>query len=240
MLLRVIFLLTLVWSALISSQFVVGHAMVMIWGVEFLTQTTGAALYSVVSYLLAILIVIVLMHLLGQKYNNKFLKTDREELGLKGMPTWTDIGLAPVGFVVYFLLAAGLTWVFSLFTWFDAGQAQEIGFNLYLSGTDRMLAFVILVVVAPVVEEIIFRGWLYGKMRSTLLAKLSDRWSMAISILLVSILFGIVHGQWNVGVNVFALSVVLCALREVTGTIYSGIILHVIKNFVAFCAIMFA
>ena len=42
------------------------------------------------------------------------------------------------------------------------------------------------------------------------------------------------HFQWNVGVNVFALSVVLCALREITGTIYAGILTHMIKNGVAF------
>ena len=57
---------------------------------------------------------------------------------------------------------------------------------------------------------------------------------MPIAILLVSALFGAVHLQWNVGVNVFSVSVVLCILRELTGTIYSGIIVHMIKNGVAF------
>ena len=50
----------------------------------------------------------------------------------------------------------------------------------------------------------------------------------------MSILFGVVHMQWNVGVNVFAMSVVLCGLREITGTIYSGILVHMIKNGLAF------
>ena len=34
--------------------------------------------------------------------------------------------------------------------------------------------------------------------------------------------------------NVFALSVALCVLREITGTIYAGILTHMIKNGVAF------
>ena len=42
------------------------------------------------------------------------------------------------------------------------------------------------------------------------------------------------HGQWNVGVNVFAMSIVLCTLREITGTIYAGILLHMLKNTIAF------
>ena len=57
---------------------------------------------------------------------------------------------------------------------------------------------------------------------------------MILSMLLVSLVFGLVHFQWNVGVNVFAMSIVLCGLREITGTIYSGIILHILKNGLAF------
>ena len=103
-----------------------------------------------------------------------------------------------------------------------------------MSGGDRVLAFLTLVVVAPIAEEIVFRGWLYGKMREKIASEYSNKVSMVVSILLVSLLFGAVHGQWNVGVNVFAMSVVLCGLREITGTIYAGILLHMLKNGVAF------
>ena len=95
-----------------------------------------------------------------------------------------------------------------------------------MSGGERVIAFLVLVVIAPIFEEIIFRGWLYGKLRAKMEAP--------IAIVIVSLLFGIMHFQWNVGVNVFALSVVLCALREITGTIYAGILTHMIKNGVAF------
>ena len=80
--------------------------------------------------------------------------------------------------------------------------------------------------IAPIAEEVVFRGWLYGKFRSKMPAYLS--------IVLVSALFGLMHGQWNVGINVFCLSIVLCLLREVTGTIWSGIVLHMLKNGLAF------
>ncbi|MDO5451708.1 MAG: CPBP family intramembrane metalloprotease, partial [Candidatus Saccharibacteria bacterium] len=159
---------------------------------------------------------------------------NREEMGLRGWPTWTDIGLAPVGFAVYLMLAAVLTAIFTVFPWFDPGETQNIGFSLTLTGFDRIVAFATLVVVAPIAEEIIFRGWLYGKLRAKLSEKVSNVAGMIISILLVSVLFGVVHLQWNVGVNVFALSVVLCGLREITGTIYAGILLHMLKNGVAF------
>ncbi|MBO7664280.1 CPBP family intramembrane metalloprotease, partial [Candidatus Saccharibacteria bacterium] len=64
--------------------------------------------------------------------------------------------------------------------------------------------------------------------------KKRERLAIIVATLITSIAFGCMHGQWNVGVNVFALSVVLCVLREITGSIYSGILVHMLKNAIAF------
>jgi len=55
-----------------------------------------------------------------------------------------------------------------------------------------------------------------------------------VAALVTSLVFAAVHGQWNVAIDTFALSLVLCALREVTGTIWAGILLHMFKNAIAF------
>jgi membrane protease YdiL (CAAX protease family) len=62
-----------------------------------------------------------------------------------------------------------------------------------------------------------------------------------VAILAVSVLFGLMHLgfdfealQWNVAINIFCMSVVLCVLREITGTIWSGTILHMLKNGLAY------
>ena len=246
--LEIVGLLVWVGASTIASQLLVGYAMIGILGVEAFQEPMWSAVYSAVAYTVTLLLVVALSPKIFPKRSaNKKKKAgapkeekstqkvkNREELGLRGWPTWTDIGLAPVGFAVYLLLAAALTAVFTVFPWFDAGEAQDIGFSLNLVGFDRIIAFFTLVVVAPIAEEMIFRGWLYGKLRAKLSEKVSNVAGMIISILLVSVLFGVVHLQWNVGVNVFALSVVLCGLREITGTIYAGILLHMLKNGVAF------
>jgi hypothetical protein len=54
------------------------------------------------------------------------------------------------------------------------------------------------------------------------------------AIIITSLLFGAVHGQWNVAIDVFVLSLVLCSLREVTGNIWAGVLLHMLKNGLAF------
>lgn len=246
---RVLLLFVWVAAAVIVAQLIVGYLMLWILGRETFLQPVPTAIYSALSYILALAWILLVtpkitvkLKIENETKNGKRLVDGklapkvmgREDLGLKGLPTWTDIGLAPVGFIIATLLAAGLVAIFNIFPWFDAEQAQEVGFSIYLTGFEKIVAFLILVVVAPIAEELIFRGWLYGKLRPMLSEKMSDRTSMVISIFLVSLLFGIVHMQWNVGVNVFAMSIVLCGLREITGTIYAGILMHMIKNGVAF------
>ena len=181
-----------------------------------------ATLISILSYAIAIILLIWL----PPKIFKKIKPASRESLGLSGLPTWTDIGLSPVGYVVSILLAMGLTAVFNLFPWFNANEVQNLGYSPYMMGGERVVAFILLVVIAPIAEEIVFRGFLYGKLRIA-----APKW---LAILIISFLFGLIHFQWNVGISVFAMSVVSCTLREITGTIYAGILVHMINNGVAF------
>ncbi|MBQ6375884.1 CPBP family intramembrane metalloprotease [Candidatus Saccharibacteria bacterium] len=216
-----IFAVLWVFVSVVTAQLVLGLLLVWMIGAEALNRPVWSGIYSILTYVIAIFLSIYVLPKLSRKW-----RTSREELGLNGLPTWTDIGLSPVGFIVGTLLAAGLTALFNMIPWFDAEQVQETGFSIYMNGGERIMAFFVLVVVAPVMEEIIFRGWLYGKLRS--------RMGAVAAVLIASLVFGVMHFQWNVGVNVFALSVVLCVMREVTGTIYAGILAHMIKNGVAF------
>ena len=233
--------LILVWvgASVIVSQLVVGYTMLGILGNKTFVQPLPTAIYSALSYVIAMLLIIFvppkILAVHKKKAGKKVgQKSTRKSLGLTGWPTWTDIGLAPAGFLAYLLLAFIVTAFFSLFPWFNASEAQDVGFSVYLTGVDRVIAFLVLVVVAPIAEEIIFRGWLYDKLRGKLLEQYSNAISVIVSTFLVSLLFGLIHMQWNVGVNVFAMSIVMCGLREITGTIYAGILMHMLKNGLAF------
>jgi len=111
---------------------------------------------------------------------------------------------------------------------YNAEEAQELGYNA-LSGLELTIAFVCLVVLAPVTEEIIFRGFMFRGIR-----KHFPFWAAA---LLVSGLFGLVHGQWNVGLDVFTMSLISCYLVEKTRSLWPSIFLHVLKNGLAFCIV---
>lgn len=214
------------WTALvlIGTEFLIGFLLGRILPVEVLTSPLGSASFSIISYLLAAFLIIWAPGKIPKVRD--FVKSTRERLGLKGLPTWTDIGLAPVGYIVTIVLTMGLTAIFSSFSWFDANEAQSLGYSFYMQGWERGIAFLELAVIAPIVEELIFRGWLYGNLR----LRIPKIWA----ILVVSIIFGLIHMQWNVGITVFVMSVVACGLREITGSIYAGTLLHMINNGVAF------
>lgn len=176
---------------------------------------------AAVIYILSLAVVVGVPWLVNKR------RTSKQDIGLTRLPSWMDILLAPAGFIVYFIASSLIVWgVTQLVPGFNTDQVQTTGFEHISQRYEYLLAFVTLVVIAPVAEETLFRGYLYGKLR-----KHAPVW---VAALVTSILFGAVHGQWNVGLDVFALSLVLCSLREVTGGIWAGILLHMLKNGVAF------
>ena len=116
--------------------------------------------------------------------------------------------------------------------WIDLEQSQDVGFAGISQPYEYVLAFIALVILPPIAEEVLFRGYLFGRLRS--------RMRLVLSALIVSVAFGFVHGQWNVGIDTFVLSLFLCYLREATGSLWAPIVLHAIKNGLAYALLFIA
>ncbi|MEI6481325.1 MAG: CPBP family intramembrane glutamic endopeptidase [Candidatus Saccharibacteria bacterium] len=86
--------------------------------------------------------------------------------------------------------------------------------------------FISAVIIAPILEEIIFRGIIYVG-----LTKIWPRW---VSAVLTAILFGWLHAQLNVGIYTFLLGLLLTWLYVKSRSLIPGIILHMLNNAVAF------
>jgi membrane protease YdiL (CAAX protease family) len=108
----------------------------------------------------------------------------------------------------------------------DFDQQQVTGFEGLSARYEYILAFITLVIIAPIAEEVLFRGYLFGKLR-----KVTKTW---IAILITSVLFGIVHFAWNVGIDVFALSIIMCLVTVWSKSLWPAIIIHMSKNFLAY------
>lgn len=151
-------------------------------------------------------------------------------------PKWLDMLYALVALGVYFtsflLIVAAVQ---QLIPGLDTEQRQDIGFSDATDPLRLALVFVALVVLAPLAEEILFRGFLYTGLR--------QRMRFVWAALLTSLLFGSPHllgGEqgasllWIAGLDTLILSFVLCYIRERTGRLWAPILLHAMKNAIAF------
>lgn len=173
-------------------------------------------------------ITLYLVHLLLKKKSLNF-----RSIGFKS-PRPKHIAYALCGFGVYFVLyIIALAVIKAFIPGLNLEQKQEIGFNTTTSGISLLPVFLSLVILPPITEEIVARGFLFGGLRTKL--------SFIPAAIVTSILFASPHLAassvgllWVAGIDTFMLSLVLCYLREKTGSLWPSIGVHMLKNGLAF------
>jgi membrane protease YdiL (CAAX protease family) len=167
-----------------------------------------------------------------------FLKHRHATFKTLGMikPKLRDLGWALTGFGIYFPVLFITT--IAIRAWFpsiDLQQQQQVGFQSAHGFFPLLLVFVSLVILPPLAEEILSRGFLYLGLKS----KLPVIWAAIVT----SVIFAAAHLQfgsgapllWSAAIDTFILSLVLIYVREKTGALWASIGLHMIKNGLAFC-----
>lgn len=157
-------------------------------------------------------------------------------IGLRRKLSWRDIKWAASAFFIFYtILIVAMLILIALIPSFDVNDPQNVGFNYLSSRLDNILAFLALVILAPIGEETLMRGYLYSGLRRI--------WKFLPALLTTSFLFGVAHlstgvkgALWAAGVTTFILSVVLVYVREKTGALYAPILVHSLNNLVAFFA----
>lgn len=198
---------------------------------QFVLQTVLTALV----YIATIALVIYLpWRFLGRP-------TTKKNMGLEqSLPTWRDVGLAPVVYVATLLMASiSILYLQKLFPQIDFMQRQAVGFDAatITHRYELILVYITLGVIAPISEELLFRGYLFGKIRRHA--------STSVTIILTAIVFSAMHLglgqleslQWNVAIATLLLGLSLGCLRAATKSVWAGIILHMIQNSIAFLAL---
>lgn len=156
-------------------------------------------------------------------------------IGLGRKPVWKDVVRALWGFLGFYGLMIIVTASLALlFPNFKTDQAQNLGFDNIRTLSDNLIAIVALVILPPLGEEVLVRGYLYSGLRASM--------KYAPALLATSLIFGLAHLElgsggplvWGAAIQTFILSIVLVHLREKSGALYAGILLHVINNAIAF------
>jgi uncharacterized protein len=120
-----------------------------------------------------------------------------------------------------------LSYIFPSFTEQLLVSLKNSGVKLATSNDSllyRILMFLVLVVFAPLTEELIFRGMILNRW--------AQKWNLPISIIATSILFGCLHIN-PIGIAMFAVIQSLLYLK--TKTLWVPIATHAFNNFTVFC-----
>lgn len=220
-------------------------------GIYFLTQIVAALLITYVAQLTGnehhldsapvqfLTILLVSLSSIGLIYVfiKKFRRTPLNLIGVV-RPKLQDIWLALAGFAIY--LVTYLTTIVILKQFIpslNTEQKQELGFSTSVAGPELIFIFVSLVILPPLAEEFMVRGFLYTGIRTKI--------KPVLAAILTSVIFAVAHLQWGSGkallwvaaIDTFVLSLVLVYLRQKTGSLWPGVVVHFIKNSLAFIAL---
>jgi membrane protease YdiL (CAAX protease family) len=102
-------------------------------------------------------------------------------------------------------------------------------FNIGASPLDRAMTFVALVVLPSILEEMVFRGFVFPA--------LAKHWGVVWGAVISSAIFGLAHAQLTLGIYTFVLGFLLCFMYVRLKSIMPGMAMHMVNNLVAFMAL---
>ncbi len=95
----------------------------------------------------------------------------------------------------------------------------------------RLIAAALIVIAAPITEELVFRGLIYGVLR-----RYGGRLA---AILTTSLLFAAIHVEVGVILPLFVLAIALALAYELTGSLWVPITMHMAFNAASLTAILY-
>lgn len=159
----------------------------------------------------------MLLMLTGVVLYNRFVKKAEETT------LWGPRGFSPTVHMWGLLLLVALAIVLSPLMRLLPAHQQDIPSGVW--------TVVTLVFIAPVVEELIFRGGVFSIMRGTC--------SPTLAAVISALLFGVMHGQVAIAIEAFLAGVVFSYAYILTQSIFAPIILHIFNNVIAYVLLQF-
>lgn len=105
---------------------------------------------------------------------------------------------------------------------FENPQIEALTGGSPLSVRDLTLLLILVAVIAPIAEELFFRGMLYPLLRR--------RWSANVAIVVNGFLFALIHFIPLLIPGLFFVGIVLAWVRERSGSLIPCILLHAMQN----------
>ncbi|MGI6367491.1 MAG: CPBP family intramembrane glutamic endopeptidase [Anaerolineae bacterium] len=141
---------------------------------------------------------------------------------------WLGVHRAPLGRTVLYtllglavILLINMLWAQAMQRFGIPGQPDLV--PIFGTGLgSQLVALLVVGGIAPVAEEVFFRGFLYAGLR--------DAWGVGKAILVSAVIFGLVHMSLSTLVPILAMGAVFAYLYERTDTLWASIALHAVIN----------
>lgn len=185
------------------------------------TDAQNTIIVNVLVKMLALLVFCIWYYRREKKY--KFRPAYRQELRI-GKVT----GLA----VLALFLQYSIGFFMTLLRYFMPAafeQYDKMTDVLDLRSASPGLVFLLVVILGPVAEEVVFRGIMYGKLREV--------FSIMQAAVISGAIFGVYHRNLVQGIYAMLAGIVLAYVYEKTGTLIGSVLLHIFFNFSAYVAL---
>ena len=141
------------------------------------------------------------------------------DLGLIAPRTHLRLGFAAG--LASLLVASVVAWIVTRFTGPISSTAGDVGVNQ--SGIVLILFVLMAMFGAPIVEEIAFRGLLYGALAK---AHINER----LVVVITALVFALFHFELKRFIILFAIGLILGEVRRRTGSTSAAIVAHIVNN----------
>lgn len=207
-------------------------------------NTTGLSrnLLQIITTVITYVITVFLVITIHRKITKQ--KISGADVGFNRLPSWSDVFLVVPVFMAYSLTSSfGIILLNALFPAFNINQQQQIGFGSFYGRLEYILVFLLVAFLTPLFEEVLFRGFFLKHLEKKIPPK--------IAIIVVGLVFAILHIDWvavfqrfswdlifsHIVVDIFIFALALGSLVKITGSIWASVLLHILKNSVAFAVL---
>lgn len=184
-------------------------------------------LHPTVSFLLQYLIQFVILFFPLWFFVVDKYSASLSDFGFKKIKIWTVIKTIVSCYVFYLLLSLLIGMILS-YTGLSLPGYQDQDSYLPLFGYDTLgltTAFLVVSVIAPILEELFFRGFMYRVFVKT--------WPKWLGSILTALLFGLIHFQLQTIIPLFILGLILNYAYEKTDSVWTCVAFHSLNNTIA-------
>jgi|GEM_PF-301841 len=141
-----------------------------------------------------------------------------DEISLKPVPPFSLVKVAICSVAFQFAVAIGLSFIPVPEAMYEALETT----SKLLMGGSAVMQIINIAIITPIVEEVIFRGFIYSKMRTVM--------PPLVAAIISGAMFGFVHGNIIAFVYATLLGIFMAMLFEKYNSIIPAIMCHIVFN----------